>query len=55
LSDKPKRNKKIQVDYRIYHELEKEAIENDKTIKEIAENHIREENNERTRKRGIRK
>lgn len=47
---KPKRNKQIQVDYKIYHELEKEAIESDKTIKEIAESHIRNGDNERIEK-----
>jgi len=44
---RPRKNKTITVDFQVYRDLEEEAIENDSTIKEVAEKHIGKENNEK--------
>ena len=46
MAEKPSKNKQIEIDYRLYHKLEKEAIESDKTIKEVAEKYLRNDSNE---------
>lgn len=46
MSGRPRKNKQIAVNYKTHQELETEAIENNKTIKEVAEERIYNDNEE---------
>ena len=46
MPDKPKRNKQIQLDFKVYHKSEQEAIENDKSVKKVAEKYLKDDKEE---------
>ena len=47
---KPDKNKQIHVDYKVYQKLEREAKENDETIKEVVEGYVINEEDETGKK-----